>query len=40
MGVWKAKPELVAAELTKKTGIKVIAATDGLVYDLAELDKI
>jgi ribonuclease BN (tRNA processing enzyme) len=40
MGVWRAKPELVAAALTEKTGSKVIAATDGLVYDLAELDKI
>jgi len=40
MGVWRAKPELVAAELTQKNGQQVIAATDGLVYDLAELDKI
>lgn len=40
MGVWRAKPELVAAELSQKTGIKVIAATDGLVYDLADLDRI
>jgi phosphoribosyl 1,2-cyclic phosphodiesterase len=39
MGVWKANPEKVAAELTQKTGSKVIAATDGLTYDLAELDK-
>jgi ribonuclease BN (tRNA processing enzyme) len=40
MGVWKANPETVAAELTQKTGSKVIAAADGMVYDLAELDKI
>jgi hypothetical protein len=40
MGVWRAKPALVAAELTQKTGIKVIAATDGMIFDLAELDKI
>jgi len=40
MGVWRAKPATVAAELTEKTGIKVIAATDGMTYDLAELDKI
>jgi ribonuclease BN (tRNA processing enzyme) len=40
MGVWRAKPELVAAELTQKTGIKVIAATDGMIFDLAELDEI
>ncbi len=38
MGVWRAKPALVAEELSQKTGIKVIAATDGLIYDLAELD--
>jgi ribonuclease BN (tRNA processing enzyme) len=40
MGVWRANPELVAAELTQKTGIKVIAATDGMIFDLADLDKI
>jgi phosphoribosyl 1,2-cyclic phosphodiesterase len=39
MGVWRAKPGLVAAELTEKTGIKVIAAADGMTFDLAELDK-
>ena len=40
MGVWRAKPSLVAAELTQKTGIKVIAATDGMTYNLVELDEI
>jgi ribonuclease BN (tRNA processing enzyme) len=40
MGVWKANPASVASALTEKTGSKVIAATDGLVYDLADLDKI
>ena len=39
MGVWRAKPELVAAELTEKTAIKVIAARDGMTFNLAELDK-
>ena len=39
MGVWRAKPVLVAEELTQKTGIKVIAATDGMTFDLANLDK-
>jgi hypothetical protein len=29
----------VAEELTQKTGIKVIAATDGMTFDLADLDK-
>jgi phosphoribosyl 1,2-cyclic phosphodiesterase len=40
MGVWRAKPALVAQELTEKTGTKVIAAEDGMTFDLAELDKI
>ena len=40
MGVWRAKPALVAEDLTQKTGIRVIAATDGMTFDLTELDKI
>ena len=40
MGVWRAKPALVAEDLTQKTGIRVIAATDGMTFDLIELDKI
>ncbi|MDD5289088.1 MAG: MBL fold metallo-hydrolase [Dehalococcoidales bacterium] len=40
MGIWRAKPWLVAEQLTEKTGIKVIAARDGMKFDLAELDKI
>ncbi len=40
MGVWRAKPWLIAEQLTEKTGIKVIAARDGMKFDLAELDKI
>jgi ribonuclease BN (tRNA processing enzyme) len=40
LGVFRANPELVAADLEQKTGIRVIAATDGMTYDLAELDKI
>lgn len=38
-GVWQAKPWLIAEQLTEKTGIRVIAARDGMKFDLAELDK-
>jgi len=34
MGVWKANPAEVAAQLTQKTGVKVIPAGDGMVIDL------
>ena len=40
MGVWKAKPWQIAESLTEKTGVKVIAARDGMKFDLAELDAI
>ena len=38
MGMWRAKPWLIAEQLTKKTGIKVIAAHDGMKFHLSELD--
>jgi ribonuclease BN (tRNA processing enzyme) len=38
MGIWRAKPWLIAEQLTKKTGIKVIAARDGMTFHLSELD--
>jgi ribonuclease BN (tRNA processing enzyme) len=38
--VWQAKPWKIAEELTRKTGVRVIAARDGMKFDLAELDKI
>ena len=31
------KPELLARQLTEKTGIQVIAATDGMKIDLKEV---
>ncbi|MDD5701575.1 MAG: MBL fold metallo-hydrolase [Dehalococcoidales bacterium] len=37
MSVWKARPWEVAEGLTQKTGIKVIAARDGMKFDLANL---
>ena len=39
MGVWRAKPGKVARELTQKTGVRVIAARDGMKFDLAQLDE-
>ena len=38
MNIWQANPKLVAEWLTEKTGVKVIAARDGMKFDLAELD--
>ncbi len=39
MGVWRLKPSKVARSLTEKTGVRVIAARDGMKFDLAELDE-
>ncbi len=38
MSMWRAKPWQIAEQLTEKTGIKVIAARDGMKFDLAKLD--
>jgi ribonuclease BN (tRNA processing enzyme) len=38
--VWQAKPWLIAEELTQKTGINVIAARDGMKFDLTKLEVI
>ncbi|MGD0779244.1 MAG: MBL fold metallo-hydrolase [Dehalococcoidales bacterium] len=40
MHVWQAKPWKIAEEITQQTGIKVIAARDGMKFDLAQLDEI
>jgi ribonuclease BN (tRNA processing enzyme) len=37
MQIWKAHPWEVAEQLSQKTGIKVRAARDGMVFDFAEL---
>jgi ribonuclease BN (tRNA processing enzyme) len=37
MGMWRAKPWEIAEQLTEKTGIKVIAARDGMTFDLSKL---
>ena len=38
MTMWQAKPWQIAKTLTEKTGVKVIAARDGMKFDLAALD--
>jgi ribonuclease BN (tRNA processing enzyme) len=38
MTMWRAKPWEVAAELSQETGIRVIAARDGMRFDLAQLE--
>ncbi len=38
MGMWRAKPWELAEKLTEKTGVRVIAARDGMKFKLSELD--
>jgi phosphoribosyl 1,2-cyclic phosphodiesterase len=38
MTMWRAKPWELAKELSNETGITVIAARDGMKFDLAQLD--
>ncbi len=40
MHVWQARPWLIAEELSQKTGVRVIAARDGMKFDLAQLDEM
>jgi len=39
MTMWKARPWELARRLTEETGISVIAARDGMKFDLAKLEK-
>jgi ribonuclease BN (tRNA processing enzyme) len=39
MHVWQAHPWEIAERLTQETGVKVIAARDGMRFDLARLDE-
>jgi ribonuclease BN (tRNA processing enzyme) len=39
MSIWKARPWEVAEQLAQKTGIRVIAARDGMVFNLNELEE-
>ncbi len=38
MNLWRARPWEVAQRMTEKTGIRVIAARDGMKFDLAQLE--
>ena len=38
MSMWRAKPGLVAQRLSEETGVKVLAARDGMRFDLSQLD--
>jgi ribonuclease BN (tRNA processing enzyme) len=40
MHVWQANPWKIAEELTQQTGVKVIAARDGMKFDLAQLEEV
>ena len=37
--VWRAKPWEIATKLSEETGVKVIAAKDGMRFDLSRLDE-
>ena len=39
MNVWRAHPWEAAAAMTERIGVRVIAARDGMVFHLAELDE-
>jgi phosphoribosyl 1,2-cyclic phosphodiesterase len=39
MTIWRAKPWELAKQITDETGITVIAARDGMKFDLAQLDE-
>jgi ribonuclease BN (tRNA processing enzyme) len=39
MGIWKANPAEVAGQLSRQTGVKVIAARDGLAFSLEDYGK-
>ncbi len=38
MTMWRAKPWEIAQRLSQETGVRVIAARDGMKFDLSELD--
>jgi ribonuclease BN (tRNA processing enzyme) len=39
MSIWRSKPWELAQKMSEDTGIKVIAARDGMKFDLAKLDE-
>jgi hypothetical protein len=40
MGVWKAKPPILARMLSDETGVLVIAARDGMRFDIDRLEVV
>ncbi len=40
MSLWRAKPWELAQKLSEDTGIKVVAARDGMKFDLSRLDEL
>jgi len=38
MSVWRAQPWKIAEQLTQRTGVKVIAARDGMTLDLGTME--
>jgi hypothetical protein len=40
MGVWKAKPWELAKKMSDETGIKVLAARDGMKFDLSDIERL
>jgi len=40
MKVWEAQPVKIAEELTQQTGIRVIAARDGMTFDAVKLEEV
>ncbi len=38
MGLWQARPWEIAERLSEETGVRVIAARDGMKFDLSQLD--
>ncbi len=39
MQLWRARPWDIAEQLTQKTGIKVIAARDGMIFDIDKMQE-
>jgi len=37
--MWQAKPWEIAQRLSQDTGVRVIAARDGMKFDLSQLDE-
>jgi ribonuclease BN (tRNA processing enzyme) len=38
MSMWRARPWEIAQKLSQETGVRVIAARDGMKFDLSQLD--